>query len=393
MKTSGPLLPRYTDSSMTSPISAPTGEYNASRLEKNIFGPGKISVLGAELERRGLKRALIVTGKTLGASELLKKVTGALGEKSAGVFSKARQHVPKSLTQALAGEIKSLKADCIVSFGGGSPIDTVKVAIHALLAEGMEPVHIAIPTTLSAGEYTHVAGVTDESTLVKHGVSDPRVLPRTVINDPELTLATPPWLWAATGIRALDHAIESIYSVRHQPISDALASKSIALLQAHLPASLSATGPEQLAHRGHAQMAAWFSIFGSMNTGFGLSHALGHQIGPRWGVAHGVTSCITLPHAMRFMAELAPQRFGPIAEGYGIAFDPAHPKSAALACADRTAEFIGRLDVTHRLRDANVPKAEVQEIADTVQNETARMNVVDRVVTREEILAILDAAY
>jgi alcohol dehydrogenase len=378
---------------MASQISAPQGEYNASRLEKNIFGPGKISALGGELDRRGLKRALVVTGKTLGASELLRKVTGALGEKSVGVFSKAQQHVPKNLTQMLAGEIKSAKADCIVSFGGGSPIDTVKVAIHALLGEGIEPVHIAIPTTLSAGEYTHVAGVTDESTLVKHGVSDPRVLPRTVINDSELTLATPPWLWATTGIRALDHAVESIYSIQHQPISDALASKSIALLEAHLVASLSTAGEEQLAHRGHCQMAAWFSIFGSMNTGFGLSHALGHQIGPRWGVPHGVTSCITLPHAMRFMAELAPQRFGPIAEGYGIAFDPSNPKTAALACADRTAEFIGRLEVPHRLRDAHVPKRELQEIADTVQSETARMNVVDRVVTRDEILAILDAAY
>jgi alcohol dehydrogenase class IV len=267
----------------------------------------------------------------------------------------------------------------------------VKVAIHALLGEGIEPLHIAIPTTLSVGEYTHVAGVTDESTLVKHAVSDPRVLPRTVINDPELTLATPPWLWASTGVRALDHAIEAIYSVRHQPISDALASKAIGLLEAHLPASLS--GTEQLAHRGHCQMAAWFSIFGSMNSRFGLSHAMGHQIGPRWGVPHGVTSCITLPHAMRFMAELAPQRFGPIAEGYGIGFDPSDPKTAALACADGTAEFIGRLDVTHRLPDAHVPKREVQEIADSVQSETAQMNVVDRVVTREEILAILGAAY
>src|SRR5262249_38669726 len=152
---------------------------------------------------------------------------------------------------------------------------------------------------------------------------------------------------------------------------------AISLLEAHLPDSLCA-GAEQIAHRGHCQMAAWFSIFGSMNTGFGLSHALGHQIGPRWGVAHGVASCITLPDAMRFMAGLAPQRFGPIAEGYGIPFDPANPKASALKCADRTAEFIGRLNVPSRLRDVNVPEEDVKGIADTVQQETARMNVVDR---------------
>jgi alcohol dehydrogenase class IV len=95
---------------MASQSIVPVGEYNASRLEKNIFGPGKISVLGGELDRRGLKHALVVTGKTLGASEWLKKVTGALGEKAAGVFSKAQQHVP----------IKSTKADCIASFGGAA---------------------------------------------------------------------------------------------------------------------------------------------------------------------------------------------------------------------------------------------------------------------------------
>lgn len=377
---------------MPTAILAPVGEYNASKLEKNIFGPGKIAALGGELDRRGLKRALIVTGKTLGASPLLGKVTQALENKSAGVFAKAQQHVPKHVTQELAAAIKAAKADCVISFGGGSPIDTVKVAMHSLLGEGLELVHLAIPTTLSAGEYTHVGGVTDESTMVKSGVGDPKVLPRTVINDPELTLATPEWLWAATGMRALDHAIESIYSVRHQPISDALASEAIRLLEMHLPASLNA-GPEQLAHRGYCQMAAWFSIFGAMNTGFGLSHALGHQIGPRWGVAHGVTSCITLPHAMRFMAGLAPQRFGHIAQGYGIPFDPSNPAPAALACADRTAEFIGRLNVPHRLRDVNVPKEEVEQIAGTVQHEVARMNVVDREVTRQEILAILDQAY
>ncbi|MFY9688511.1 MAG: iron-containing alcohol dehydrogenase [Candidatus Acidiferrales bacterium] len=395
-------------------MSALVGEFNLTRLERVISGPGKIEALGLELERRNLKRALVVTGKTLGKSPLLAKVTGAIGARCAGVFTGARQHVPISSVRELLAEIERLNADCIVSFGGGSPIDSSKVAAYAVLngrdplaaalaagsapsaaemARGREITHLAVPTTLSAGEYTHVAGVTDESTRVKEGVGDPRILARTVINDPLLTLETPDWLWIATGMRALDHAIESIYSTRHQLLSDTLASKAIELLNAHLAVSIRTTGAEQLEHRGFCQLASWFSIFGALNTGFGLSHALGHQIGPKWDVPHGITSCITLPHVMRFMAGMAPQRFGPIAKGFGLAFDPADPKPGALACADRTAGFIAQFDVHRRLRDSGAPKDQIGEIAGTIEHHFARLNVVDRPVTRAEILALLDAAY
>jgi alcohol dehydrogenase len=372
-------------------MEAPNVDFNLSRLERVISGPGKITSLGDELERRGLKRAIVVTGKTLGGSPLLAKVTEAAGARCAAVFKRARQHVPRSVVGELEVEIKRVDADCLISFGGGSPIDTCKVASHAYLAS-RELIHIAIPTTLSAGEYTHAGGVTDEGTLVKSGVSDPRLQPRTVINDPLLTLETPSWLWVATGMRALDHAIESIYAIRHHPMSDALGAKAIALLVAHLPASIK-TGADQIAHRGYCQMAAWFSIFGAMNTRFGLSHLLGHQIGPRWNVAHGVTSCITLPHAMRFMAELAAARFGPIAEGLGLPFDPGNPKSGALACADRVAKFIAGFDVPHTLSQAGVPRAEIGQITGSVLHELEKSGVVDRALTPEDVDGLLAAAY
>jgi alcohol dehydrogenase len=307
---------------------APAGEFNLSRLERVIYGPGKIAALKDEMERRGLKRAVVVTTDVVAKLPILQEVTGALGARLASVFSGIIQHVPRGTVNDLEKEIERVDADSLVSLGGGSPIDSSKVAIYGLL-ETRELVHIAVPTTLSAAEYTHAGGVTDESTRVKSGVYDMRVLPRTVILDPALTLPTPDWLWVSTGIRALDHAIECAYAIRHQPISDALAAKSIALFVEHLRASISTTGDQQLAHRGHCQFASWYSIFGAMNTRFGLSHLLGHQIGPRWDVPHGVTSCITLPHAMRFMAEIAAERFGPVAEGYGIPRIRSLPRSSA----------------------------------------------------------------
>ena len=373
-------------------MKAPNAEFTLSKLERVISGPGKIATLGEELERRGLQRAIVVTGKSLGNSLLLAQVTGAVGSRCAAVFKGARQHVPRSVVGELEAEIARVDADSLISFGGGSPIDTCKVASFAFLTS-RDLIHIAIPTTLSAGEYTHAGGVTDETTKVKSGVSDPRLAPRTVLNDPALTLATPDWLWVATGMRALDHAIETIYTPRHHPLSDALASKAIGLLVEHLKPSITTSGDDTLAHRGYCQFAAWFSIYGSMNTRFGISHLLGHQIGPRWDVPHGVTSCITLPSAMRFMAEIAPERFAPIAEGFELPWDPRNPKAGALACANRTAEFIAGFDVPHSLKEAKVPRAEIGDIVEPVMHELERSKVVDRPVTKAEVIGLLEASY
>jgi len=370
----------------------PPANSNLSRLERVIYGPGKIAALKDEMERRGLERAVVVTTDAVAALPILKDVTGALGSRCASVFAGIIQHVPRGSVNELEKEIERVDADSLVSFGGGSPIDSSKVAIFGLL-DKRELVHIAVPTMLAAAEYTHAGGVTDETTRVKSGVNDMRVLPRTVILDPLLTLSTPDWLWVSTGIRALDHAIECAYAIRHQPISDALAAKSIALFVEHLKAGITTTGDEQLAHRGHCQFASWYSIYCSMNTRFGLSHLLGHQIGPRWNVPHGITSCITLPNAMRFMAGIAAERFGPVAEGYKIPFDPSNPKPAALACADRTQEFIAQFDVPKRLRDAGVPRQEIKDIVGPITRELEHNGVVDRPMTEQEVLALLESCY
>src|SRR5271168_2132096 len=214
-----------------------SGEYHFTRLETVIFGVGKVESLGRELSRRGSKRALIVTGQTLGRSKLLDQVKSAAGPALAGVFTGAAQHVPSHTVTELVAEARRVGADAMVSFGGGSPIDTVKNAEWQLMGgragsrtidfasaattsgSGGEILHIAIPTTLSAGEFTPGGGVTDESTKVKGVVADPRLQARAVILDPALTVETPAWLWASTGMRALDHAVEGSYSTRHQLVT------------------------------------------------------------------------------------------------------------------------------------------------------------------------------
>ncbi|HVN28702.1 MAG TPA: iron-containing alcohol dehydrogenase [Candidatus Binataceae bacterium] len=386
------------------------GEYNFTRLETVIYGPGKISTLWRELSKRNARRAVIVTSKTLGRSRLLDKVKEAAGSALAGVFAETSQHVPSKTVEALVAEARRLKADSFVSFGGGTPNDTAKGAANVLLGgklpsgidlfatpapanPNMEFPEIAIPTTLSAGEFTPFAGMTHEETREKGGVGEPRLQAKAVILDPEVTVETPAWLWAGTAMRALDHAVEGAYSNRHTPITDALAARAIKLLNQHLKPSLQTNGEEEMYHRGQCQLAAWMSIFGALNTRFGISHALGHQIGPVWDVPHGFTSCITLPHAMRFMAEISPQRFEPIADGFGIRFDPENPRLGAYECADRVAQFIRQFEVPNRLRDVEVPRSELSRIANTVLHEISRSHTVDREVTLEDLNKILEAAY
>jgi len=389
---------------------APEGEFRFTRLENVQYGPGKIMALGRELDRRGLKRALIVTGKTLGASPLMDRVKRALDQRLAGVFSGIRQHVPHSTLVAAVEEARRVNADCLVGFGGGSPIDAAKLVAMAILtgsaaaapidfgarkteAVGPELPNFAIPTTLSAAEFTPGGGMTNEETRRKGGRFDERLQSKVVILDPALTLETPDWLWASTGIKALDHALECSYSTRSQMICDTLAAKAIRILRTHLLPSFKGPGHEQVAHRGMCQLGAWLSIFGMLNTRLGISHALGHQIGARWDVPHGVTSCITVPHVLRFMAQTAPQRFEAIAEGFEVKFDPANPGAAAMECAQRAAEFVRSLGVPTSLSEAGVPRSELSEIIEPVLAEINGARSLDRPVTAQEMTALLEGAY
>lgn len=391
-------------------MQAPEGEFRLTKLENVFYGPGKVTALGRELDRRGLKRALVITGKTLGQSPLLDRVKRALGPRLAGAFSGIRQHVPSMTMRAAVEEARRVDADCLIGFGGGSPIDAAKLVQMAILTgnTASEPIdfsrsktvvvgpelpNFAIPTTLSAGEFTGGAGMTDETTRHKGGRFDERLQPKVVIMDPALTLETPGWLWASTGVKALDHALECSYSARHQLISDTLAAKAIKILRAHLLPSFKGPGYEQVAHRGMCQLGAWLSIFGAMNTRLGISHALGHQIGARWDVPHGVTSCITVPHVIRFMAQAAPERFEAIAEGFEVPFDSANPREAAIDCAERATAFIRELGVPMRLSEAGVPRGELEQIIEPVLAEVNGARTLERPVTAQEMEDLLAAAY
>jgi alcohol dehydrogenase len=283
----------------------------------------------------------------------------------------------------------------VVSFGGGSPIDAAKAAVHLQLSQQPAAartgvVHIAAPTTLSAGEFTAVAGITDVATLVKHAIVDPRLAPRVVVLDPEVTAETPRWLWAASAMRAVDHAVETLYADFRHPVSTAQAEQGLAALAGHLTPSLD---PAALDDRLHCQTAAWMCVQGIAYAGLGLSHALGHQIGPRWNVAHGVTSCITLPHAMRAIAGRTPERFASIARALGVPFDAGQPLAGARACADAVAALVAHLGLPARLAEVGVPREELDEVAAVVHEVVSQHPRAGAAVSRADIRTVLAAAY
>jgi alcohol dehydrogenase len=201
-------------------------------------------------------------------------------------------------------------------------------------------------------------------------------------------------LWTSTGIRALDHIVEALYSQYGHSFTDALAVKGLHLLLRHLPSSVEDRGSDAwIAHRGHCLTAAALSNFAAFNTRYGISHAFGHKIGPKWNVPHGITSCISLPYAMRVMAELAPERFEALAGGLGIHYDPAKPREAALACALRIDAFIQSLGLPRSLEEVGVPRDELDEVAELIRDEIEWLDTAGAPVTLDIVRGMLHAMH
>jgi len=344
-------------------------EYTFFPIEKVISGIGSRSRLPAQVQRLGRRRAFILTGRTLDTrTGLVRELETLLGERWVGTFAGCQPHCPSGAVEEASECARRADPDLLVGFGGGTPVTTTKLVAAALLGDRPQEAlpQIALPTTLSASEFTPAGGITDEKTRVKRAHVDSRIMPRVVILDPELTLATPAWLWLSTGIKAVDHAMEALWSRRPHPLADTLALEAIRMLRRHLVESLE---PGALEPRLRCQLAAWMSIFGMLNVGTRLSHPLGHQIGARWNVPHGITSCITLPHVMRHLAPATLDAQVRIASAWGLETGGRSPEELAGQAADALQAWIEALGVTTRLSQTAARREELPEVARAVAEE------------------------
>ena len=242
-----------------------------------------------------MERALLLTGKSLSQGSLLSSVREAGGGRIAAEFAEVAAHNPTSTVAAAHGAFVAANADAIVAFGGGSVVDCAKAVKHTSMA-GTDDSSRGIPlvdlaTTLSGAEFACSFGQTDDETLVKLGARALNLTANAIFLDPFLTTETPDWLWAATGMRAVDHAVETILAPNAIPYLDALASSALDVFSKKL--TLSLTGDEE--PRMVCLQAAWMAHTGSYFIQWGLSHQMGRQLGPRFAIPHGFTSAILLP--------------------------------------------------------------------------------------------------
>jgi maleylacetate reductase len=302
-----------------------------------------VAQLEAELQRLEATRVGVVTTRSLVESLdrlPVQPVTTALIGQHAPM-----SHVNEGVEKARAGGV-----DAIVSFGGGSAIDAAKIMSVRLAGGHGPPVpHVAIPTTLSVAELAAGAGFTNDEGD-KAGMRDPRLMVETVIYDADLTLATPMHLWLSTGIRALDHAVEGFLAPGDHPFSDMMALEAIRRLFSSLPRAKEA--PDDTSVRTENQIAAWFSFTLPGASASGLSHTMGKQIGARHGVPHGVTSCLLLPHVMRYLGRTMPDRMLLLAQATGV--DP----------ADRVDELISSLGLPQHITEFDIGQAALRRAAE-----------------------------
>ena len=271
-----------------------------------VFGAGAVVQLPAELEKLGAQRALVLS--TPGRAASVTAIAASLGARCAGIYDKAVMHVPVEVAEDARRVAKELGADCCVAVGGGSTIGLGK----AIAASAGLPV-LAVPTTYSGSEMTPIYGLTEGG--LKRTQRDARVLPRTVIYDPELTLGLPPATSAASGMNAIAHCVEAMYAQDANPIVSLMAEEGIRALAASLPIVIKE--PSNPDARSDALYGAWLAGVSLGAVGMALHHKLCHTLGGTWNLPHAETHAIVLPHAARYNRDAAPEAMARIARALG----------------------------------------------------------------------------
>jgi len=386
-----------------------TGVFNFLELDRVHFGTTAAEALHTEAQLRGARRVFVVTSKSLNRkTDAVTQALERIRPQVVGLFDDCVEHTPRDTVIALAEAVRAAQADLIVSIGGGTVIDTVKVALVAL-AEGLTRIEqlddwhmrvnpdgsrvvpvprqppcrqIAVPTTLSGAEFSDLGGATDTRFGTKHGYTGAFVGAASVILDPRITVHTPDRLWLSTGVRAVDHAVEALCSVNAQPLVDATSVRALALLGRSL--TRYADDPADLDARLDGQMGAWLAATSIRRTEYGASHGLGHALGADTGVPHGITSCVLLPTVMRWNgAHCAPQ----LAEVAAALGDPGRP------AADQVEALVARLGLPTRIGQLGVDRARLPVIAEKgLANPWVRSNP-RPIGSAAQLLEILEAAW
>jgi maleylacetate reductase len=357
------------------------GVYQNFAIERVVYGKPAAETLVAEATRLNAKRVFLLVSRTLDRETTwVADMRAGLGDRYAGSFDGMPSHTPRQSVLDATAKARAAAADLIVTFGGGSGTDAGKMVRLALkhdirTIEGFDRfvVHvapdgsralvdyeppdvtqIAIPTTLSGGDFNPSAGATDTRTMLKEIYRHPKLVPGTIILDPAVTVRTPQWLWLSSGIRALDHAIETVCAPAADARSCLEAIPAISLLARALPRTLK--DPNDLGARLDAQLAVWLSMeHNRFGISMGASHGIGHVLGGTCDVPHGYTSCVMLPFVLKYNETANADRQALVSEAFGRRGEP------AWRVVD---EFISALGLPRSLAAVGVTEDEFRTVAE-----------------------------
>lgn len=333
-----------------------------------VFGAGTLAQLPDEVARLGLSRILVLS--TPGQNALGRRAADLLGNAAAGLHPHAKMHVPADVAAAAVAEARATHADGVVVVGGGSAVGLGKIVARDL---GL-PV-VAVPTTYAGSEMTPIWGLTENG--VKTTARDPRVLPRSVIYDPELTCGLPPAVSATSGMNAMAHAVEALYAPDANPITSTMAEQSIAALARGLPRVIAE--PTDIDARADALYGAWLAGVTLGTVTVGLHHKLCHTLGGSFDLPHADVHTVVLPFAATYNAAAAPAAMTRVAAALGTDDAPG-----------------GLYDLAHNLgaptslAALGMKKSDLDRAADLA---VAKPYPNPATITRDGIRALLDAAF
>jgi maleylacetate reductase len=384
-----------------------------------IFGPGALARLSEAVDRFGWRQLLLCTTGSARRSGRAAQIESALGDRLAAVYDRVQPHVPDSQVSEALALADENAVDAVVGLGGGSPLGMAKAVASALeekrtgcparaafpTDQPLVPV-AAIPTTYAGSEMTAGYGVTrlEGGAARKVTVADPKIAPKLVIYDPQLTLDLPPEMTASTGINALAHCVEALYSITRHPLSTAAAISGVRHIVNALPRCY-AVG-DDLEARTAMLMGAHLAGAALASVAMGLHHGLCHVLGGTAGVPHGIANSIVLPHAMRFNADVASERaevtapqapaqgWGlQAAEAMGITLNGRSTEAAVEAAAQKVYDLVGQMNLPRHLRDAGVNEADLPRLAQLAFQSRTVQNNPKPITDPAQIEALLRAAW
>lgn len=333
-----------------------------------IFGAGRRAEVGEELDRLGIKRALVLS--TADQSETCATFAAMIGERLGAIYPGAVMHTPVQVTESAMHQMQQMNCDGILAVGGGSTIGLGKA-----IAYRTDMPQVVVPTTYAGSEMTPILGQTEGG--LKTTLRSPKVLPETVIYDPELTLTLPDFISGPSGMNAIAHAVEALYAEDANPIISMMAEESIQALGSALP-KVMADGSD-IEARGNALYGSWLAGACLGSVGMSIHHKICHTLGGSFDMPHADVHCLMIPYTAAYNREAAPEAMSRIARALGTSDAPSGLFDLM--------QGVGR---AKSLADLKLTQEQLDKAADiAVQNPYYN----PRPVTREGVREMLQAAF